>query len=868
MLSRIIFLLFCGFSFFPPNALANDAEILTYRLVQSTTGHVVWTTPPSERVFQDQAVPEATGSGISLYAARNEFEPVQVVVRPVQDGAVTVSLGDFGAGITAELFQVESVTIDQPSDNLGREGPYPDPLWPLANGATVNLQAGVNTAFWVSVFVPKTAPAGRHATTLQIGATAVPVTLHVFNFALPDQPTVKSQMNFSHETVLRHYGVSGTGDEYWRYVLAMKQFFLDHRLTPKAPLWSGGLTSNGGAPYIDYDCAGTLSDPHGIWGFEAPARAFLDGETLRDGAGFPSFMAATFRNNDASQDQRPDRFCGQTRAASDWQGSVDTPYNQAWLGYLNAVQTYLTNLGYLDSSYYYIANEPQDQADYDAVAWYAQALKQAAPGLKLMVSEEPKPEIYAHPSHPGAKIDIWLPVLNQFDPEVSWVRERDFGEQTWVYFLHGTRPPYFNPITLDHPGIESKLTGWFLWKYRIRGLAYYSLNNWSKNPWTDPLTDGHNGDWFLLYPPSRDNQPMAYGANGHRMVPSIRLELMRDSLEDYEYLYLLNQGRPPEAFQTNPADAQADKIISGLTSYHRDSEFLYNLRRLIGLKLGGEIEEIPDLASTAGHPRAQGAPGNYYLNFQDPNDQPSADPLVVDGKTYQKIGWNAYDETLGVGWFGDLAHVKTQYLDNAPNPLQASVIYDDWGRQKTWEFDLPNGDYTVTVSAGWQGRKYARNQITVEGVPFITDEATDPYLVRTHPVTVQDHKLTLQMGIFDEYTLLNYLDIEAMSASGVPDAPQCALTTQANQVTLACQPVANADGYTLYYAPPDLSAIGQIDLDTATTLTVDLLAPLEVLLTVKARNGQGESGYSNILGLLCDRATTPSGVTCAVPTKR
>ena len=68
-----------------------------------------------------------------------------------------------------------------------------------------------------------------------------PISLHVFNFAIADELHVHSQMNFSHEAVLNKYGVAGTGSEYWMYVDKMKQFFIDHRLTPSGPLWSGGL---------------------------------------------------------------------------------------------------------------------------------------------------------------------------------------------------------------------------------------------------------------------------------------------------------------------------------------------------------------------------------------------------------------------------------------------------------------------------------------------------------------------------------------------------------------------------------------------------------------------------------------------------
>ena len=679
-----------------------------YKLTQSTAAYQLWTTPPSVRVFKDASVPAATGSEVKVYAAQNEFEPFQVVVKPAASGNVAVSIDSFGSGITAELYQVKYVNITQVSDSLGRTGPYPDPLWPIANGATVALTADENTAFWFSVFVPPGTPSGDYTTNVHIGAITMPVRLHVFNFAIPDQLHVASQMNFSYQTILSKYSVAGTGSDYWTYVDKIKQYFIDHRLTPSSMLWSGGLTAGGtfAQPFIDYNCAThTFTDNDGIWGFELLAQRYLAGTGLLNGqfttpfnggVGFNTFMAASFANNDSSLDQRPSPFCGITRSASDWLQNPTSAYNQAWFAYVTAMQNYLSSLGYLDEAYHYFANEPQDQADYNAVAWYSRYAHAAAPNLKLMVSEEPKPEIY---DQPGAHIDIWLPVLNNYNPIVSHDRALNHGEETWIYFLYGTRPPYFNPITLDHPGIESKFTGWFLWKYRVRGIAYYSLNDWSKNPWTQPMTDGHNGDTFMLYPPSESNSAIPYGSNNHRLVPSIRFELMRDSLEDYEYLYVLGGGQPA-VDQANAADPQVNKIITGLTSYTRDNEFMYNLRRLIGLKNGGEIAVIPDIQPPPTHPRAVGSPGNYYINFQDPAGQPTANPLIVNGHTYLKIGGNDYaaDTSLGYGWYAPPdVHWMTTYLSSGPNVLQRSILYSDWGRLATFEFDLPNGEYNVTA---------------------------------------------------------------------------------------------------------------------------------------------------------------------------
>ncbi len=811
-------------------------ESLHYHLSQSTDTLDIWTAPPSVRVFKDDPLPSAISSVVMVYAAGNEFEPFQVIARPLVSTQINVDIEAFGSGIETEIHQVKYVNISQPTDLLGSTAPWPDPLWPLEKGDSVSLTADENTSFWITVKVPPGTPSGDYTTHVQLGTVRVPVSLHVFNFSLPEELHVKSQMNFSHNTILDKYGVGCCGSDYWYYVEKIKQYFIDHRLTPKSVLWSGGVTSNGGNPYIDYDCNGTLTDNDGIWGFEQPAARYLDGtglmgdtfsKSFNGGTGFPSFMAATFRDNDSSEDPRPSEFCGVTRDADDWYSAdqPDSQYNQKWFQYMTDLQDYLdrnesgdesgnvneseneseneNDLSFLDKAYYYMANEPQDQADYDAVAWYSRQLKLAAPRLKLMVSEEPKPEIYNHPNYfSSGQINIWLPVLNNYNPDISHERELNHGEETWIYWLYGTRPPFFNPITLDHPGIESRLTGWFLWKYRIRGIAYYSLNNWSKNPWTDPLNSNHNGDLFMLYPPALDNTAISLGANNHRFVPSIRFELMRDSLEDYEYLFLLNGGTQPavtldenadsvdeaasvnEADSVDEADFQADKIIKGVASYTRSDSFMYELRRFMGLKIGGEIETIPDIQPEVGHPRAEGAPGEYYINFQDPEGEPGTTRteetwnngyifkyVNLAGHDYLQAGVEQYDTKAGFGWLDETTHFKTgrDPWGSETDERKITYAYDDYAHHPgIFEFDLPGGTYSVELSVGTPRKIRAHNRVVIEGVSFIDDEPSEQYIIRRMEVTVFDNKLTVDVGIFNEYTMLNYLDIEAVQTPEPP----------------------------------------------------------------------------------------------------
>lgn len=105
---------------------------------------------------------------------------------------------------------------------------------------------------------------------------------------------------------------------------------------------------------------------------------------------------------------------------------------------------------------------------------------QWAPKLKRMVSKEPRVEIINNPTCPNSKIDIWLPVLNNYNYENSWARLVGYNEESWVYHLcHNNKPPFYNFVTLDHDPIEDMFVGLHHYKYRIRGffITNYFLKN-------------------------------------------------------------------------------------------------------------------------------------------------------------------------------------------------------------------------------------------------------------------------------------------------------------------------------------------------------------------------------------------------------
>jgi hypothetical protein len=86
----------------------------------------------------------------------------------------------------------------------------------------------------------------------------------------------------------------------------------------------------------------------------------------------------------------------------------------------------------------------------------------------------------------------------------------------------------------------------------MNGILYWATNWWNQtpNPWLDPVTyisgfdcsGGYvlNGEGSVIYP--GDFTRMYTGQpNVDGPVSSMRFELLRDGIEDYEYLWMLNE---------------------------------------------------------------------------------------------------------------------------------------------------------------------------------------------------------------------------------------------------------------------------------------------------------------------------------------
>lgn len=137
--------------------------------------------------------------------------------------------------------------------------------------------------------------------------------------------------------------------------------------------------------------------------------------------------------------------------------------------------------------------------------------------------------------------------LEFFEDYNAWYNEyyqTDDAEQ-WLYTGCYPHYPYVN-VLLDCDLIMQRATGWMMQQYNVKGMQmwysnmYQDMTGYNKGmtPISDPYANASrfpetNGDGFTTYP------GMPYGIIGP--INTMRIHSLRDSMEDYEVLYLLEQ---------------------------------------------------------------------------------------------------------------------------------------------------------------------------------------------------------------------------------------------------------------------------------------------------------------------------------------
>jgi len=553
-------------------AVLHDAS---YGYALPTPG--LWWCEGTYKVSQTRPMPTARSRRIELCAARNEYEPVQLVIRPEKELRhlrVTVS------GLNARVDRVGYVEVTRPTDMAGSPGWWPDPLPPFEPDTT--LEPGRNHPLWITVYVPPEQPPGDYDGKIELTAdgwrATVPVRLRVWNFTLPKTSRLQTAFGLNTEMIRRYHNLTTT-DELRQVLDLYLESFAAHRIAPYTP-----------ASLDPYRV--TFGETNAVMDFTAFDRVC---EKWLDERGFNSIMVHLHGLGGGTFFERSPGRIGKHE-----QGTPE--YERLLESHARQLVEHLRAKGWLQKAYVYWFDEP-DKKDYEFVADTMKRIRRVAPGLTRMLTEQPEPELFDC-------VDLWCPVVGAVDAKTIAERRR-VGERFWWYLCCGPRAPYIG-LFIDHPAVDLRVWSWLSRKWGVSGLLVWETAYWNsptafpspaiQNPWLDPMSyeTGYgkkpgeigywgNGDGRFLYPPNRDvtTDKQKY-LNGP--ISSLRWEMLREGIEDYEYFALLDDAiaaakkRGVSARLIQQAEQLAlvpDTVITDDKTYSHDPQPLHQHRRRV-----------------------------------------------------------------------------------------------------------------------------------------------------------------------------------------------------------------------------------------------------------------------------------------------
>jgi hypothetical protein len=518
----------------------------------------VWTLTETRHVLRSEL--PAAGANVKLAAARNEWVSFQILLRsdsPVN--GVSVEAGELkGPGgavlrrADVRLYRQHQLHLEKGTYRNDAFKPdwYPDPLIPFQHPLTGKKLEGARVTavpfdlpdnqthgFWVDLYVPTNAAPGDYhgvyrVTTAADGVRELPVSLTVWDFALPQTPTLVTA-----------FGSPRLRDYYRQQTNAAKE------------------TEPSDWAVVDTQCAQLLSENR----FNAsPPSKLLTPKLQPDGSfQIPSGQVQALR-------EFVDRYHVNALETPHPSSVVKDPETQrdtlrAWLAAFDQAAKELDRAGVL--FFTYLKDEPNTLEDYRYVQKWGRAVREAKSVVKVLVVEQP----WTEPGYGGADsawgdlygaVDIWCPLFSLHRQD-SAAKRQALGETVWTYtaLCQGPPTPWWH---IDFPLLNYRVPAWMAWRDGMTGLLYWGgMSYWrqSDDPWTQaPFYTGNgrpqqgqqgivfNGEGSLVYPAP------AVGYDG--IVPTIRLKALRNGIEDYEYLAIL---------QRLGKAAEAQKVVRSLT---------------------------------------------------------------------------------------------------------------------------------------------------------------------------------------------------------------------------------------------------------------------------------------------------------------
>lgn len=451
-----------------------------------------------------------------------------------------------------------------------------------------DVHRGMKQGIWVDVYVPPDAPPGLYAgaATVTVGekkAAVIPIRLTIQPFRLPSTASLRNAYGVGITELGKGHDWDGpranrngfiSDDRTSELVCLYTKALLLHRLTNDTTIWP--------PPRWDKD-AGRIKwkFPEGRTSCPEKYPEFMNGINSLPGGKLKGARLTSIRMRDGYSFNDPDRYNPEKLNADFYEEYV----------------RYFKEHDWLDRLFDYTRDEPKfiyqrltkqrecwnveevaerPDTDWDKIKRRSEFLHKHAPGLKLLVTTDRHAaqtcfERLFEVKEVEKYIDIWVVSIKRMDGKPdSNLYNRNFrsvydgsfigkGKELWWYHACGSHgcgdgsEKGWPTVMVDLPAVSTRVFQWLTYHYRTSGELYYEsvfqypysyklkkgsdgkeMKTPDRNPFEQVYYFGGHGDGVLFYP----GRPDYIGGSKHIPIESIRLKLIREGMEDYEYLKL------------------------------------------------------------------------------------------------------------------------------------------------------------------------------------------------------------------------------------------------------------------------------------------------------------------------------------------
>ena len=531
------------------------------------------------RIFEDgYNCPEPRNS-LEIFGIRNEYVSAQCVIKANEDlQNVTVSLNLLKhAALTTSLpadalkwnfvgsIPIEENTPKYKKADLIRAAPAQFPDY-LAEDREVFVKKGGYKAVYLTIKIPRDAEAGDYTGNVTIKTDtadiSLPLLLKIYPLTLPDERHLMVTEWYSTGNFKKFHDIDTSDSQrFYEMLRVYAENMAEHRqnvFRVSLDLITCKQASDGSMKF-DFSK------------FDKWADAFW--QTGRMDLLETGFVARFGEGDWSSNEILLRDFRVQMEPAGE---RITVPGKEFLPRFLPAFESHLREKGWLEKTVFHIADEP---SNHNVMSWReaSEFVRQHAPALRRIDAVET--------THCFDRLEIWVPKLDHL---ATWYdvfkRAQNQGYELWFYTVGIFQKGSYPNKTVDVPLIESRILHWLNYRFGLKGYLHWGFNSWTDDPFAAPGT--HRGDGWHVYP-KKDG-----------LINSLRWEQMRNGIQDYEYLWMLEDkirkitaglGERLSIIEPSRRGVEiASRIVKTMDTYDKNPDTLYDVKKQV-------IDELLDL---------------------------------------------------------------------------------------------------------------------------------------------------------------------------------------------------------------------------------------------------------------------------------